>query len=115
MTEALARVAQAGLDIFRFKVWKFLPNLSRRKRGRQQLQDVNHPDAHSAHAGLSAALLGVDRYSLSEFRHIDKDSTANPLGLTNWLSLWSTSGTSGSAGAPGRWTKVCAWQSAGIC
>jgi len=115
MTEALARVAQAGLDIFRFKVWKFLPNLSRRKPGRQQLQDVNHPDAHSAHAGLSAALLGVDRYSLSEFRHIDKDSTANPLGLTNWLSLWSTSGTSGSAGAPGRWTKVCAWQSAGIC
>ena len=115
MTEALARVAQAGLDIFRFEVWEFFTNLSRRKPGRQQLQDVNHQDAHSAHAGLSAALLGVDRYSLSEFRHIDKDSTANPLGLTNWLSLWSTSGTSGSAGAPGRWTKVCAWQSAGIC
>ena len=92
MTEALARVAQAGLDIFRFKVWKFLPNLSRRKPSRQQLQDVNHPDAHSAHAGLSAALLGVDRYSLSEFRHIDKDSTANPLGLTCWVSVWSDLG-----------------------
>ena len=115
MTEALARVAQAGLDIFRFKVWKFFPKLSRRKPSRQQLQDVNYAVAHPARAGLSAALLGVDRYSLSEFRHIDKDSTANPLGLTNWLSLWSTSGTSGSAGAPGRWTKVCAWQSAGIC
>jgi hypothetical protein len=31
MTEALARVAQASLDIFRFEVWEFFPNLSRRK------------------------------------------------------------------------------------
>jgi hypothetical protein len=89
MPEAVARVAQAGPDIFRFKVWKFFPNLSGRKPRRQQLQDVNYPDAHSAHAGLSAALLGADRYSLSEFRHIDKDNTANPLGLTYCLSLWS--------------------------
>ncbi len=89
MAEALARVAQTGLDIFRFKVWKFFPNLSRRKPSRQQLQDVNYTDPHSAHAGLSAALLGVDGYSLSEFRHIDKDSTANPVGLTYWPSLWS--------------------------
>jgi len=88
MAEALARVAQAGLDIFEFKVWKFFPNLSRRKPSRQQLQDVNYTDAHSAHAGLSAALLRVDGYSLSEFRHIDKDSTANPLGLTYLPSRW---------------------------
>src|SRR5215467_10487680 len=92
MTEALARVAQAGLDIFRFKVCEFLPNLSRRKPSCQQLQDVNYPDAHSAHTRLSAAYLGVDRYSLSKFRHIDKDSTANLLGLTYWLSLWSDLG-----------------------
>jgi len=69
MAEALARIAQAGLDIFRFKVWKFFPNLSRRKSSRQQLQDVNYADAHAAHTGLSAALLGVDGYSLSEFHH----------------------------------------------
>jgi hypothetical protein len=55
MTEALARVAQAGLDIFRFKVWKFFPNLSWRKPSCQQLQDVNYPDAHSAYTRLSAA------------------------------------------------------------
>src|SRR6516225_2871207 len=37
MAEALARVAQAGLDIFRFKAWKFFPKLSRREPSRQQL------------------------------------------------------------------------------
>jgi len=72
MTEALARVAQAGLDIFRFKVWEFFPNLSRRKPSGQQLQDVNYADAHPPHTRLSAALPGVDGYSLSEFRHVEK-------------------------------------------
>ena len=77
MAEALARVAKAGFDIFRFEVREFLPNLSRGKPGCQQLQDVNHTDTHSAHTRLSAALLGADRYSLSKFRHGNKDSTAD--------------------------------------
>jgi hypothetical protein len=87
VTEALARIAQAGLDVFGFKVWKFFPKLNRRKPSRQQLQDVNYADPHPAHAGLSAALLGVDGYSLSEFRHIDKDITTGICGLTFWLRL----------------------------
>jgi len=89
MPEAVARVAQAGLDIFGFEVWEFFTNLSRRKSSCQQLEDVNDTDSHPADARLPTALLGVDGYSLSEFRHIDKDSTANPLGLTYWPSLWS--------------------------
>jgi hypothetical protein len=41
---------------------------------------------------LPAALLGVDGYSLSEFRHGDEDTTAGLCGLTYWLSLWSDLG-----------------------
>ena len=89
MIEALARIAQAVLNIFRFKVWKFFPNLSGRKPGCQQLQYVNDTNAHPAYAGLPAALFGVDSYPLSEFRHGDKDTTMGLCGLTYWLSLYS--------------------------
>lgn len=92
MTKALARVAQAGRDVFRFEVWEFFQNLSRRKPSCQQLQYVNDTDAHPAQTGLPAALLGVDGYSLSEFRHGDEDTTAGLCGLTYWLSLWSDLG-----------------------
>jgi hypothetical protein len=92
MTEALARIAQTGLDIFRLEIWEFSQNLSGRKPRCQQLQHVNDTNAHPAHAGLPATLFGVDSYSLSEFRHGDKDTTASLCGLTYWLSLWSDLG-----------------------
>jgi hypothetical protein len=92
MIEALARIAQTGLDIFRFEIREFSQNLGGRKPGCQQLQDVNDTNTHPAHAGLPATLFGVDSYALSEFRHGDKDTTAGLCGLTCWLSLRSDLG-----------------------
>gem|GEM_PF-6417676 len=67
MTEALARIAQTGLDIFGLEIWELPQNLSGRKPRCQQLQFANDTNAHPAHAGLPATLFWVDGYPLSEF------------------------------------------------
>ena len=55
------RILQASSQILRLQVWQLVQNLLRRQSGGKEVKDVRHPDAHSANAGPSPALFGIDR------------------------------------------------------
>jgi len=61
MVQFTTRILQARLNVFGLQIGKLLQDLRRGQSVRQEVQDVNDPDAHASDAGPSAALLRVYR------------------------------------------------------
>src|SRR4029077_12717613 len=59
VVEFTAGVLETRLNVLGLKVGKLLQDLCRSQTVGQEVQNVNHADAHSPDAGASAALLGV--------------------------------------------------------
>lgn len=57
-------ILEASLNVFRLKVGEFLQNLLGGQSICQEVQDVDHPDAHASDAGPAPALLSVNRYAI---------------------------------------------------
>jgi len=64
MVNATARVAECSLYVFRFQIGQFLKHLLVRKPSGEQIQDIDHPNAHPANARSPAALIWIGRNSL---------------------------------------------------
>ena len=90
MIQLAAGVLQAGLDVFRLQVRQLLENLLRGQPIGEQIQDIRHPDAHSANAGVSAALgrIGCDSFQARNIPLppnplkllLDRDQPPRPVG-----------------------------------
>ena len=66
MIHAPRSVEQASCNIFRFEVRVRLENLRRQFSGREQFQDVDHADSHTANTRAPATLLKTDGDALEE-------------------------------------------------
>jgi hypothetical protein len=69
MVKATARKPQAGADIFKFKIGKFLKNLLRGEAVGEKVQHVANPNAHATNAGSPSALLWVHGDPMCKFNH----------------------------------------------
>jgi len=67
MLLAVCGKGERGRDVFIFKVWEILEDLFAIHSSCEVFEDISDRDAHPADAGLSAALVGLDRDSLSVF------------------------------------------------
>lgn len=56
--------ARARVDILGFKVRHLFEYLLLREAVRQEIEDIHHPDTHSADSGSPPALLRVNRNTL---------------------------------------------------
>jgi len=61
MINTLRSVLERCLEIRAFEIRQFFEDLLGRELGREQLQDIRHPNPHTANAGAATALLWVDR------------------------------------------------------
>lgn len=68
VVELLARVAETGSHVLELEIGKLFEDLLGTPAGRQKVENVAHPDAHSAHAGAPAALGGIHRDPIGDLR-----------------------------------------------
>lgn len=66
MVEATGGIEEARGNVIRLQIRIVRKNLLMRFTGSQQLQHIDHADAHAANARAPPALLGVDRDALEE-------------------------------------------------
>ena len=62
-------VLQAGLQVLRLQVRKFLQDLLGGQSGRHQVQNIRHADSHTPYAGPAPALFRVDSDPRTQGRH----------------------------------------------
>ena len=60
MVQTTTREAEACSDVLRLKIWQLFEHLRLRESGSEEVEDVDDPDPHPAHAGSSPALTGTD-------------------------------------------------------
>lgn len=65
MIDATAYKAQAGLNVFRLEIGKFLNDLSRGQSIGKQIQNVADSNSHAPNAGAAATLIGINGNSFS--------------------------------------------------
>lgn len=69
MIEPARRESQTGFQVTRFEVRQLFQDLLWFESGSEEVEDIAHPNAHSAHARASAALFGVYSNALSDVLH----------------------------------------------
>ena len=69
MIDAATRVSEASRDVFRLEVRKFFEDLFRRETRRQEIENIDDADPQPANARTTAALFGIHRDPIRNFRH----------------------------------------------
>lgn len=69
MIQTLARVAQRRGDVLGLEVGHLLEYLLRRETRSQEVDDIDDADSHSADAGPTTALFGIDRDAVEKISH----------------------------------------------
>ena len=70
MVEPPAGKSKAGRNVFRFEIRQLFQNLLLGESRGKQIENINHPNPHSANAGPPPALLRIHRNALDESGHV---------------------------------------------
>ena len=70
MVEPATGKSQAGRNVFRFEIRQLFENLLLGESCSKQIENIDHPNPHSANAGPPPALLRIHRNTFDEFGHV---------------------------------------------
>lgn len=69
MIEAEAGVLEGGIDVLALEVRKLLQDVRPLQASGQEIQDVDHADAHVPNTGTATALLGIEGDATAPIDH----------------------------------------------